>query len=154
MKTPRLLFNSVSVLPHPDAASFNTWVNLVLNHQKCRGQVSIYLVDKAEGLQLNQQYRGKDYATNVLAFPADMPKKRAPRLLGDLVLCVPVVLEEAQAQHKQPLQHFAHLTIHGTLHLLGFDHIETTDAHIMEALEIALLATLGITNPYSLNGVT
>lgn len=147
MKASRILFNSVSHQPHPDAAQFNTWVSLVLTQQKRAGQVSIYLVDKEEGLNLNQQYRGKDYATNVLAFPAANPSKRMP-LLGDLVICVPVVLEEAQTQHKHADDHFAHLTIHGTLHLLGFDHIESEDATHMEQLETILLAQLGIANPY------
>ncbi len=147
MKTTRILFNSASTHAHPDAKQFNTWVSLALTQQKQRGQVSVYLVDKTEGLSLNKQYRDKDYATNVLAFPATAPSKRVP-LLGDLVICVPVVLEEALAQHKSMDDHFAHLTIHGTLHLLGFDHIEPDAALHMEQLEIQMLAQLGIANPY------
>lgn len=147
MKTSRILFNSVSTHPHPHAKQFDAWVSSVLTQQKCAGQVSIYLVDKEEGLSLNKQYRDKDYATNVLAFPVSKPSRRMP-LLGDLVICVPVVLEEADTQQKPANDHFAHLTIHGTLHLLGFDHIAAEDAQRMEQLETLLLAQLGIANPY------
>ncbi|WP_407276645.1 rRNA maturation RNase YbeY [Halothiobacillus sp. DCM-1] len=108
-------------------------------------------VDAAEGQALNQQYRHKNYATNVLSFPFDTPlpdESDQERYLGDLVLCQPVLVEEARAQGKSLTAHTAHLIVHGVLHLLGFDHETPAQAEEMEGLEIQVLAQLGFENPY------
>ena len=116
-------------------------------------EIGIACVDIAESHKLNLQYREKDKPTNVLSFPSDIPEDMLNLLevepLGDLVICIPVVLQEATEQQKTPMNHFTHLLVHGILHLLGYDH-ETSeaDAEEMEALEIAILKKLGITNPY------
>ncbi|TXJ04687.1 MAG: rRNA maturation RNase YbeY [Acinetobacter sp.] len=116
-------------------------------------EIGIACVDTAESQQLNLQYREKDKPTNVLSFPSDIPEEMLALLdaepLGDLVICIPVVLQEAAEQHKKALDHFTHLLVHGVLHLLGYDH-ETSeaDAEEMEALEIAILKKLAIENPY------
>lgn len=116
-------------------------------------EIGIACVDHAYSHELNLQYRQKDKSTNVLSFPSDIPEEVLPVLeafpLGDLVICIPVVLDEAQQQNKQPLDHFTHMLVHGTLHLLGYDHeISEEDAEEMEALEIGILAKLGLANPY------
>jgi probable rRNA maturation factor len=98
--------------------------------------------------RLNSRYRGKDAATNVLSFPADLPAEVDLPLLGDIVMCAPLVAAESVAQRKRPEAHWAHLTIHGVLHLLGHDHQEAAQAREMETLEIALLESLGIADPY------
>lgn len=116
-------------------------------------EIGIACVDLAESHELNLQYREKDKATNVLSFPSDIPEEMLNLLdaepLGDLVICIPVVLQEASEQQKTPIDHFTHLLVHGVLHLLGYDH-ETSEAEAeeMEALEIEILKKLGIDNPY------
>lgn len=116
-------------------------------------EIGIACVDHAASHQLNLEYRQKDKPTNVLSFPSDLPDEMAALLerfpIGDLVICIPVVLAEASEQNKAPLEHFTHMLVHGTLHLMGYDH-ETSeqDAEEMEALEIEILAKLGLTNPY------
>jgi probable rRNA maturation factor len=134
----------------PAPGSFAGWVRAALAGQRRRGLVSIRIVDETEGRTLNRDYRHRDYATNVLSFPADPPPRgyAGPRLLGDLVLCAAVVEREARAQGKRPADHFAHLTVHGTLHLVGHDHMESAEAERMEALEVRILARLGIADPY------
>ncbi|MFT4021991.1 MAG: rRNA maturation RNase YbeY [Acinetobacter sp.] len=117
-------------------------------------EIGIACVDLDESHELNLQYRQKDKPTNVLSFPSEIPEEILSMLdaipLGDLVICIPVVLEEAQQQQKQPLDHFSHMLVHGTLHLLGYDHeISDTDAEEMEALEIQILDKLGFDNPYT-----
>ena len=107
-------------------------------------EVTVRFVDAAEGRSLNAQYRGKDYATNVLTFPY----ARAPVLAGDLVLCLPVVLREAAEQCKPAPAHFAHLVVHGMLHLQGYDHMTGADARAMEDRECEILAGLGYPDPY------
>jgi probable rRNA maturation factor len=114
--------------------------------------LTIRVVDEAESQALNNEYRGNDKPTNVLSFPFEMPEglpadALAP-MLGDLAICASVVQREAQQQHKSAEAHWAHMIIHGVLHLLGYDHIDDADAETMETLEIELLAELGYANPY------
>ncbi|GGY69267.1 rRNA maturation RNase YbeY [Marinobacter zhanjiangensis] len=111
-------------------------------------EVTLRLVDEAESRALNHQFRGKDKPTNVLSFPFEAPAGITVPLAGDLVICAPVVAREATEQNKTPEAHWAHMVIHGLLHLQGYDHIEDDQAGVMEALEIRLLATLGFSNPY------
>jgi len=106
--------------------------------------MTLRIVDEAEGRELNRSYRGKDYATNVLTFVYDDEKL----LMGDVVICAPVVSKEADAQHKDPLAHYAHLSIHAALHLQGYDHEDNADAAAMEALETRLMLKLCYPDPY------
>ncbi|MFC5579634.1 rRNA maturation RNase YbeY [Rhodanobacter terrae] len=135
----------------PSAASFRRWVEAALHGARRRkpAELAIRIVDTDEGRALNRDYRGKDYATNVLSFPTEWPPGVTLPLIGDLAICAPVVLREAAEQHKLPRDHWAHLTIHGVLHLLGYDHTEDTEAEAMEALETRILAKLGIADPYA-----
>ena len=126
----------------PTRPQFRRWVKAALMQE---AEIVLRLVDEAEGRELNQQFRGKDYATNVLTFVYDDMQP----LTGDIVLCAPVVSQEAQQQHKDLLAHYAHLTVHGVLHLQGYDHIEDADAAEMEQLETRILAALGYADPYS-----
>ena len=134
----------------PSSTSFRRWVEAALRGAKRRKptELAIRIVDTDEGLALNRDYRGKDYATNVLSFPVELPPGVKLPLIGDLAICAPVVLREAAEQGKLPRDHWAHLTIHGVLHLLGYDHIEDGEAEVMEALETRILAGLGIADPY------
>lgn len=134
----------------PDDAAFRRWCELALRQRTADSEMTIRLVDEAEGRELNHTYRHKDYATNVLSFPADVPDDLLDiPLLGDLVICVAVVEREAKEQGKSLEAHWAHLVIHGCLHLLGYDHIEDDEAEEMEALERELLAELGHPDPYA-----
>jgi probable rRNA maturation factor len=136
----------------PAAASFRRWVAAALEGRTEEAELSIRIVGEDEGRALNRQYRGRDYATNVLSFPAELPEGLPAGvtfpLLGDLVVCAPVVAAEAAAQGKPAADHYAHLTVHGSLHLLGWDHEDEADAEAMEALERAILAGLGVRDPY------
>ncbi len=133
----------------PPQADFIRWVEIVLKDQKVEGEVCIRIVDAEESQALNSEYRGKDKPTNVLSFPFEVPPGVPVTLLGDLVICAEVVTQEAEEQQKAPADHWAHMVVHGTLHLLGFDHINDDDAEEMEALERTLLARLNIADPYS-----
>jgi probable rRNA maturation factor len=135
----------------PAATSFRQWVEAALRGAKRRRatELSIRIVDAAEGRALNRDYRGKDYATNVLSFEADLPPGLKLPLIGDIVICAPVVAREAAEQGKPSRDHWAHLTVHGVLHLLGHDHIVEAEAEAMEALETRILAGLGIADPYT-----
>lgn len=133
----------------PDRASLERWAALALDGQRSEAELTLRVVDEAESQQLNAQYRGKDAPTNVLSFPADLPPELELPLLGDLVVCRQVVEREAAEQNKAIRDHWAHMMIHGTLHLLGYDHIDDNDAEEMESLEIELMAQLGISNPYA-----
>ena len=135
----------------PSEGSFEAWVEAVLQHLHCttETELTIRLVATEEGLSLNQQYRGKAYATNVLSFPFESPIPLPINLLGDMVICAAVVADEAQAQGKPLVAHWAHMVVHGTLHLLGYDHIEDDEAEHMEQLEKDILAALGYADPYA-----
>lgn len=126
-----------------------TWANAVLKSEATGEQeITVRFTDEQESQALNSEYRGKDKPTNVLSFPFEAPPGMSMNLLGDLVICAPVILQEAQEQNKNPTHHYAHMIVHGILHLLGYDHINNQDAEIMEAKEIRILATLGIDDPY------
>ena len=136
----------------PAAVSFRKWVAAALENRIREADLAVRIVGTKEGRALNRHYRGKDYATNVLSFPAELPEGlpagvRLP-LLGDLVLCAPVIAREAREQKKPLAAHYAHMTVHGTLHLLGWDHEDACDAECMEKLERQILAELGIDDPY------
>lgn len=112
-------------------------------------ELSIRIVDPEEIQQLNQQYRNKDKPTNVLSFPCELPPGVDVPLLGDLVICAQVVRDEAIEQRKSEVSHWAHMIVHGTLHLLGYDHIEDDEADQMESLETQIIQTLGFPEPYA-----
>jgi len=137
----------------PAAASFRRWVAAALEGRILDADLAVRIVDEPEGRALNKHYRGKDAPTNVLSFPAErppgLPKAAKFPLLGDLVLCAPVIAREAREQGKPLVAHYAHLTVHGTLHLLGWDHMNEVDAQAMEQLEREVLALLGIGDPYA-----
>ncbi|ALO35399.1 rRNA maturation RNase YbeY [Colwellia sp. MT41] len=136
----------------PTKAQFQLWVDTALAEVTSKPEqefeLTIRLVNSDESQQLNSQYRGQDKATNVLSFPFEVPDGIELNLLGDLIICIEVMKLEAQAQNKALFDHWAHLVIHGCLHLVGFDHISDSDAVEMETIEIAILAKLGISNPY------
>ncbi|MCB1701790.1 MAG: rRNA maturation RNase YbeY [Pseudomonadales bacterium] len=139
-----------SVEPVPTENDLRSWVAAALATRPGRDstQVCVRLVDSAEMTTLNETYRGKAGPTNVLSFPADLPAELELPLLGDIVICAPVVRMEAQDQHKRLDAHWAHMAVHGTLHLLGYDHIEDNEAQEMEALESAILEKLNYPCPY------
>ena len=140
-----------SAEPVPDEDDIRSWIAATLEDTaRTDAEISVRLVDRNEMARLNHDYRGKVGATNVLSFPAELPAELRQPLLGDIVICAPVVREEAAEQGKDPAAHWAHLTGHGTLHLLGYDHVEEIDAASMEALETAILAQLDYANPYEL----
>ena len=131
----------------PGEAQLQGWLDgTILGFQE-EAEVTVRIVDEAESRELNLTYRGKDKPTNVLSFPFEAPPGMELPLLGDLVICAPVVLREAVVQGKTPEAHWAHLVAHGVLHLLGYDHDET-HAEAMESLEIRILAGLGYPDPY------
>jgi probable rRNA maturation factor len=128
----------------PTAADFRRWARKTL---RVDAEIALRIVDEAEGCALNRDYRGKDYATNVLTFPL----VEEPHLMGDIVLCAPVILREALEQNKTPEAHFAHLTVHGVLHLHGYDHETEPQAELMETLETDIVMKLGYPDPYKEN---
>jgi probable rRNA maturation factor len=133
----------------PASVSFRRWAEAALEGRVKRADLALRIVDEREGRALNRHYRGKDYATNVLSFPAELPEGVKLPILGDIVLCAPVVAREAREQGKDLGAHYAHLTVHGVLHLLGFDHEDPKEADAMENLERQILASLGIDDPYA-----
>ena len=135
------LQNASAALDLPTRQQFKNWVKTAL---RVDTEVTIRLVDEVEGRALNLAYRGKDYATNVLTFPIT----EEPHLMGDIVICAPIVAQEAVEQNKTLDAHYAHLTVHGVLHLHGYDHEIDAQAELMEKLEIQILAKLGYANPY------
>lgn len=134
----------------PAEADLRRWCELALRQRTADSELTIRIVDESEARELNSTWRHKDYATNVLSFPADIPDGLLDiPLLGDLVICEPVVAREAIEQGKTLSAHWAHLVIHGCLHLLGYDHIEDAEAEEMETLERKLLIELGHPDPYA-----
>ena len=134
----------------PENAMFQQWVDAALGQYDRSFELTIRLVDEQESQNLNHTYRGKDKPTNVLSFPFEVPDGIDMDLLGDLVICTQVVAREATEQNKALAAHWAHMVIHGCLHLLGFDHISDDEAEEMEALEIDILKKLGFNNPYEI----
>ncbi len=134
--------------PLPAADDFERWARAALA-ERAAAELTVRLVGLEESRELNARYRQKNSATNVLSFPADVPEGIDLPLLGDVVICAPLVVQEAGEQGKPTLDHWAHLTLHGILHLLGYDHQSDAEAREMEALEIRLLESLGIGNPYA-----
>ena len=132
----------------PGEEDFRLWVKTALADCTGDAAVTIRLVGEPEGRELNLRYRKKDYATNVLSFPAEIPEMLDLPDLGDIVMCVPVVVREAAEQEKNEKDHWAHLVIHAILHLRGFDHEEPEQAQEMESIEIDFLNRLEISNPY------
>jgi len=132
----------------PAARSFETWVRAALPTRSGRRQVNIQLTGTRDARELNRRYRGKDYPTNVLSFPYEPLPGERTGLLGDIAICPAVVAREAREQGKPLRHHYAHLTVHGVLHLLGHDHETAEEAARMEAREVRVLAGLGIPNPY------
>lgn len=133
-------------LPHP--AQLKEWVRIAFWNRVDTGEMTIRIVDEAESAALNEQYRQKKGPTNVLSFPYEPMPGIPDNIFGDLVICAPVVEKEAAEQHKTLLAHWAHMVIHGSLHLLGFDHILPDEALQMEGLETELLVKLGFPPPY------
>jgi probable rRNA maturation factor len=143
----------------PTDENLSLWVNTALQSENLCYALTIRMVDEKESCNLNSTYRNKDSATNILSFPVDLEDMILKEIiadtgvkpLGDLAVCVPIVMREASEQNKALFDHWAHLVIHGVLHLRGFDHIEPEQAASMEKLEKSLLATLGIDDPYLIN---
>jgi len=134
--------------PLPDTEDFSRWVAAALR-KKTEAELTLRLVDEAESRQLNSKYRGVDAATNVLSFPVDLPPGIDIPLLGDIVICAPLVALEAAEQNKAVQAHWAHLVIHGVLHLLGHDHQDEQEAREMESIEIELLTSMNYPDPYA-----
>ena len=133
----------------PTQRDMRAWLSRAIRHRRKRASVVLRLVDATEGSALNDRWRGKRGPTNVLSFPAEGLADVAPEVLGDIVLCVPVLKAEARAQRKTIAAHCAHLLVHGGLHLLGYDHQDDATARRMERLERRLLAELGFPDPYA-----
>ena len=142
----RMIFDSKL----PSDEQFETWTKLALKMGGCEGdsQLAIRIVDEDEGKKLNKQWRHKDYPTNVLSFSMSGLELIAPEILGDIVICAPVVTTEATEQSKSLHMHWAHMVIHGVLHLLGYDHSIEEDAEKMEGLETIIMKQLGFPDPY------
>lgn len=136
----------------PSEQQCNEWVSQFLPEFQDNSELTIRIVDEEEGQSLNAQYRGKDYPTNVLSFPFEIPEHLPEDvdipLLGDLIICAQVVEREAKEQNKSFDAHWAHMLLHGCLHLLGYDHIDDNEAEEMESIEIDILKKMGFPNPY------
>lgn len=135
----------------PTESQLQQWVDAALSNFPQDTEIVIRIVGEQESAELNSQYRHKQGATNILSFPFDPPELDGVDfdLLGDLVICAPVLAYEAEQQHKKLADHWAHIVVHGILHLLGDDHLTDAEAEIMEGKEIAILKTLNISNPYT-----
>ncbi|MCD9554197.1 rRNA maturation RNase YbeY [Photobacterium carnosum] len=132
----------------PTEAEFQQWLNAAVTPFQADAEVTIRLVDKQESHALNLEYRSKDRPTNVLSFPFEAPPEIEMNLLGDLIICRQVVETEALEQQKPLNAHWAHMVVHGSLHLLGYDHIEDDEAEEMEALETEIIQNMGFIDPY------
>ena len=132
----------------PDHEQIQRWIDAALADLNHDTEIVVRIVDEQESAQLNEQYRHKHGPTNILSFPVEVPEGIELNLLGDLVICAPVVEREALEQNKILAHHWAHIIVHGVLHLLGYDHIDDDEAEQMESKEIAILNKLKISNPY------
>ncbi len=132
----------------PTEQDFQTWLDKTIIPFQQDAELTIRIVDEEESHQLNHEYRGKDKPTNVLSFPFEVPPGIEMNLLGDLIICKQVVEREAQEQNKPLLAHWAHMVVHGSLHLLGYDHIEDDEAEEMESLETEIMQGMGYEDPY------
>lgn len=132
----------------PSVNRIRKWIETALEGLRDEAELTVRIVDEEEGTQLNEGWRGGNGATNVLSFPAADDFNMVPELLGDIVICAPVVEREAREQGKAPEAHWAHMIIHGTLHLLNYDHRNDAEAGVMESLEVNRLRKLGYGNPY------
>jgi probable rRNA maturation factor len=136
----------------PDNKKFKLWAETALAGKGEDFSFGLRIVDEEEAQRFNREYRQKDYATNVLSFPSDLPEALPEELrkaqLGDLLICAPLVAREAIEQQRSEADHWAHLLVHGVLHLLGYDHEQADEADEMESLETEILAKLGIDDPY------
>jgi probable rRNA maturation factor len=132
----------------PEPEQIQRWVDAALEGYQPDTEIVVRIVDEQESAELNEQYRHKPGPTNILSFPVEVPDGIELDLLGDLVICAPVLEKEALEQHKVLADHWAHIIVHGVLHLLGYDHIDEGEAELMESKEIAILDTLNILNPY------
>ncbi|WP_338576945.1 rRNA maturation RNase YbeY [Erwinia sp. E_sp_B04_8] len=132
----------------PAESDFRCWLEAVLPKFQEESEVTVRVVDEAESHELNHTYRGKDKPTNVLSFPFEAPPGIELPLLGDLIICRQVVEQEAAEQEKPLLAHWAHMVVHGSLHLLGYDHIEDDEAEEMESIETEIMLALGYDDPY------
>ena len=132
----------------PTAEQIEQWATAAVKPQSDEVEMTVRIVDEAESHALNLNYRGKDRPTNVLSFPFECPDEVELPLLGDLVICRQVVEREAQEQDKPVMAHWAHMVVHGSLHLLGYDHIEDDEAEEMESLETQIMTGLGFADPY------
>ena len=134
----------------PSEEKFLLWSGAVLGPVMEQAELTLRITDESEMITLNKTYRNKDSVTNVLSFPMDIPEEFDLPLLGDIVICAAVVNQQAIEQNKSEDAHWAHMVIHGILHLLGYDHINDDEADEMESKEIELLKQLGYSNPYSI----
>lgn len=134
----------------PSTARFRRWATAALQGRREQAEITIRVVTPAESRRLNARFRGKDKPTNVLSFACELPSPLTLSMLGDLVICAQVVNREARQQGKAVEAHWAHMTVHGVLHLLGYDHQKTHEAQRMEALEKMILAGLGHADPYEI----
>lgn len=132
----------------PSQALIQQWLDQTITPFQADAEITVRIVDEAESHQLNFDYRGKDKPTNVLSFPFEAPPGIELNLLGDLIICRQVVEAEAQEQSKPVLAHWAHMVVHGSLHLLGYDHIQDDEAEEMEALETEIMLSMGFEDPY------
>ncbi|WP_133405920.1 rRNA maturation RNase YbeY [Parashewanella tropica] len=132
----------------PSQVEFELWASTAIQPHMSVAELTIRIVESDESQLLNHQYRGKDKPTNVLSFPFEAPEGIDLPLLGDLIICADVVKKEAEEQNKPLQAHWAHMVVHGCLHLLGYDHIDDDEAEEMESLETELIESLGFENPY------
>ena len=139
------IFNSKG---QPDQKHIQQWVDAALEGFNQDTEIVVRIVDEQESAELNEQYRHKSGPTNILSFPVEVPEGIELNLLGDLVVCAPILEKEALEQHKTLSDHWAHIIVHGVLHLLGYDHLDDEEAELMENKEIAILKQLTIKNPY------